>query len=61
MGKIKDFPKQKMADVLQAKKQMQSLPIPALISTINSRWHQMLTDVDGDAIFQKLKQEADKI
>ncbi len=35
MGKIKDFPKQKMADALQAKKQMQSLPIPALISTIN--------------------------
>lgn len=27
----------------------------------HSRWHQMLTDVDGDAIFQKLKQEADKI
>lgn len=27
----------------------------------HSQWYQMLTDADGDAIFQKLKQEADKI
>ena len=27
----------------------------------HSQWRQMLTDADGDAIFQKLKQEAEKI